>query len=177
MCCFDFCLWNLPAKQHHEQRSSLNVPWCFSPPSFTSQSFSDLHFNLCSREHTDSNYNVTKEINLSKRALSSGISLPPCAGCHPQIMKQIWLTLRNTYLCLKALYLTALTTCSPGYNSTLPSRSCKFVLALGQHGAPLKSPCSYSYHMLGITNVLHCKRAAMWSECDLGSHILRYGLS
>lgn len=29
MCCFDFCLWNLPTKQHHEQKSWLNILWPF----------------------------------------------------------------------------------------------------------------------------------------------------
>lgn len=36
MCCFDFCLWNLPAKQNREQKSILNLLRLYFPPFFVS---------------------------------------------------------------------------------------------------------------------------------------------
>lgn len=62
-----------PATQEHEQRSSLNVPWLFLslPPSV-----SDLQFNLCTREHSDTDNSVIKDMTwLSPSTFWSRLSL------------------------------------------------------------------------------------------------------
>ena len=73
MCCFDFCLWNLPAKQDHEQKSCLNVPRrSFLPPCCLP--LSDLQFNQSTREHSHTDKAVTKDMTLSWSAFSSQLA-------------------------------------------------------------------------------------------------------
>lgn len=58
MCCFGFCLWNLPAKQDHEQRSSLSVLWpfIFLPLASLFRSFAENVVTLMKRKQKTGHY-------------------------------------------------------------------------------------------------------------------------